>query len=63
MENIACHDDEFFILLERVGTKGKYQRHIFILFFGLWFITAFLILGVAFLLLPTHFICPSLPNQ
>ena len=63
MENIASHDDEFFILLERVGTKGKYQRHIFILFFALWFITAFLILGVAFLLLPAHFTSPAHPHQ
>lgn len=63
MENIATQEDEFFILLERVGTKGRYQRHIFILSFGLWIITAFLIFSVAFLLLPNKFICPQLPDE
>lgn len=57
MENIAMHEDEFFILLERVGTKGKYQRYFCMLSFGLWLITAFLILSVAFLLLPNKFVC------
>jgi uncharacterized membrane protein YhaH (DUF805 family) len=63
MENIPHHEDEFFILLERVGTKGRYQRHMFFLFFGLWFVTAFIILSPAFLLLPNQFSCEDRPDQ
>lgn len=63
MENIASHEDEFFILLERVGSKGKYQRSLFLLSFGLWFVTAFLILSIAFLLLPNKFVCGDYSNE
>jgi hypothetical protein len=52
-------EDGFFALVERVGTRGRYQKQTLILFYLIWFVTAFLILSSPFLLMPTHYQCPQ----
>lgn len=43
--------------MKKVGTKGKYQTFIFLLFSLNWFITGNLILGTSFLFLKQDFQC------
>lgn len=52
------HDEDYFGLIERVGSKGRYQRNLILLFYAIWFVTAFVILGVSFLLMSNDFVCP-----
>lgn len=64
MTEINHHEeDDYFILIERVNSKGKYQKNIFCLFYFIWFITAFTILQTAFLLLPKHFACANINDH
>ena len=39
----------YFELMEKVGTKGPYQRNVFLIFFLNWFITGLLIMQTGFL--------------
>jgi len=54
--------NSYFLLIERVGSKGKYQRNICIMFFLIWFISAFLVLGIAFMYMKSTFICHHIEN-
>jgi len=47
----------YFELMEKVGTKGPYQRNIFIIFSLNWFISGMILLGTSFLFMNRKFGC------
>ena len=49
----------YFDLIDKVGSKGKYQRNIFIIVMINWFVGAFILLGTSFLYLNPQFDCES----
>jgi len=56
-------ENNYFGLIERVGSKGKYQRNMCIIFFLIWFVSAFFILGIAFMYMKPKYICDNIPNE
>ena len=49
----------YFDLIERVGTKGDYQKCLFLIFGLNWFITGFIVLQPVFLFLDPPFDCAA----
>ena len=50
----------YFDLVEKVGSHGRYQKFIFILFLLLWLLTSLLIMGTSFLFLNPKLDCHSI---
>lgn len=49
----------YFDLISKVGSKGPYQRNIFLLFAMNWAVAAFLLLGTSFLFMNPKFDCEA----
>ncbi len=50
---------EYFDLMKRVGTKGKYQNLIFGIFFTTMFMSAVLLMGTSFLFMEPKLQCKN----
>ena len=49
----------YFDLIAKVGSKGPYQRNIFLIFAFNWWVSAFLLLGTSFLFMNPEFDCEA----
>lgn len=47
----------YFQLIEKVGSKGKYQRNVMLIFALNWYVAAILLLGTSFLFMNPDFDC------
>lgn len=58
IKNISLSEPKtYFQLIEKVGSKGPYQRNVFIIFLLNWFTGAMLLLAVSFLFMRQEFDC------
>ena len=53
---------EYFHLMEKVCTKGKYQNNVFLILLINWFVAAFLLMGTSFLYLTPSLSCEALES-
>lgn len=56
---------DYFSLIERVGSQGKYQKIVFLIMAVNWFVAAILLMGTSFLYLTPDLDCedPSLSSE
>lgn len=52
----------YFDLINMVGSKGRYQTVVFLLFCLNWFIAGILLLGTSFLFMNPEFQCQGTPS-
>lgn len=53
----------YFDLIEVVGSNGKYQRNVFLIFCVLWFVSGMLLMGTSFLYMNPSFDCEGSLDQ
>lgn len=46
-------------LIEKVGSKGKYQKIVLLIFCLVWYVTGTILLGTGFIFLNPSFDCPG----
>ena len=55
--NLDHYPKTKFGLIEKVGSKGKYQRMMLIIFCGVWGVTGMALMGTSFFFVDTSFKC------